>query len=62
MIRQQDLVKRMEAQIQIGSDRLTMKPETAVFVVRLLAPYLMDIIREEIAEARREWNAREVQR
>lgn len=55
MIRDTVLQKRLEAKITSGEVRLPMTEQTALFVIRVMTPHLLDIIKEEITEAKREW-------
>jgi hypothetical protein len=62
MIREVVLVKALEARLQSGDIRLPMTEQTALYVIKALAPAILSIMKEQIAEARREWDRRERQR
>jgi hypothetical protein len=62
MIREVVLVKALEARLQSGDIRLPMSDQTALTVIKLIVPAFLEIMKQELAEARREWDRRERQR
>lgn len=58
MISEVQLMARLKAQIELGRDRLSVNMDQAMQVARLLAPHIRDIIRDGIADAKREWTER----
>lgn len=58
MLTETELLRRMRAMVETNADKLPMTTQTAVFVVKLLAPHILDVIREAVADAKRDWNAR----
>jgi hypothetical protein len=62
MIREVVLVKALEARLQSGDIRLPMSDQTALTVIRLIVPHFIEIMkqefRQELAEARRDWEKR----
>lgn len=61
MITEVILIKRLTAKLQVDY-RHPVQTDTAQYVIRVLAPYILAVLREELAEAKREWERREVQR
>ena len=55
------IVRRLTARAELDP-RLNMSPDHAKYLIRLLAPMVAEIVREDIAEARRAWEKRETQR
>ncbi len=60
MIRQQDLEKRLNAILQLDS-RLPVTADLAAQIVKTLAPFVIAMYKEELADAHREWLKRERQ-
>jgi len=58
VISEVQLMARLKAQIELGRDRLSVNMDQAMQVARLLAPHIRDIIRDGIADAKREWTER----
>jgi hypothetical protein len=58
VIREVILVKQLEARLQSGDIRLPMADATALYVIKALAPAILDILKQELAEARRDWEKR----
>jgi hypothetical protein len=56
-----EVCKRLIARMELQRDRLPMKSETAAHVIKLLAPDIRELIRGEIADAKREWERRSLQ-
>lgn len=56
-----EIVRRLRAQLELDY-RIPMKIDSAVYVLRAIAPHVVAIVREEVNEARRRWDARECQK
>jgi hypothetical protein len=52
------LAGRLKAQIELHRDKLPVTEDQAMSVVRLLAPHIMDIMRDNVADAKRDWTQR----
>lgn len=61
MIRDVNLLKMLVARIESGEVRLPMSEQTAMYVIKAIVPAILDIMKTEIAEAKREWTAKERQ-
>lgn len=61
MIQENEIIKRLTAKIECQRDTLPMKPETAIYVVRILASHIREMVRDALNEAKREWTAKERQ-
>ena len=60
VITEANLTKRLIAHVECEAN-LPTAPETAAFVVRCLAPKILSILKEELAEERRKRPAKECQ-
>jgi hypothetical protein len=49
-----NLVRRLRAAVELDY-RIPMKIESALYVIRALAPSILALMREELVEAKREW-------
>lgn len=61
MISEQDLHRKLKAYVELNAQRLPMTTQTALFVAKLLSPVILEVIRSEVRDAKREWERREVQ-
>lgn len=60
MIRESELVKRLQAHIELKA-MLSIQPGAAEHIIKVLAPKILSIVREERAEERRAKVSRECQ-
>lgn len=60
MITEVALTKRLVAHVEQQAG-LPMKPETAVYIVRVLSRKILSIVKEEVAEDRRARKGKEIQ-